>query len=263
MEQSGVMRASAVAHNLDWLSTIDSIFLYCATLIMDIENLIESFANDPKFIDKTINHLLTLEVHGKTLKRLKEACFFLSEMNKSYLESTNFHYHLSAFVLHARTVTWVMRKEYGKVPAWEQWYQSNAKVGVKGQSDFFKKITKMRNAAEKEGEMGEKFLFSFTISKDSIEKFMCGKNLRPEDFWKWSQDNCEGKTFDLRALKDGDEPNGLIGKISELRIEHDYFPNRNILNICKTYFFLLTKMVFECIENFGISPSFKGLLTNP
>jgi hypothetical protein len=229
---------------------------------IEIDHVIKLFAKNPKHLDEMTNFFLTSKFEEETLKRLKEAYFFLSEMNKSYMKSEDFHYYLSAFVLHARTITWVMKKEYGRVPGWELWYQSDAKIGVKGQADFFKKIAKMRNKAEKEGEIGEKFLFSFTISKDDIQKFMSNKNLRPEDFSQWCRDH-EGKTFEISPVKDGAEATGFHGKISELRIEHDYFPDRNILDICATYLFLLTGLVLECVKNFGGPPSFEGLLTNP
>jgi hypothetical protein len=224
---------------------------------MEIEYLIKGLEKDSKSCDEMIEYVLKSKVKGKTLERVKEACFFLSKMSKHYKKSEEFYYYLSAFILHARTIPWVMRKEYCKVTGWDQWYKSSENIMWKGKEDFFRKITKLRNDAEKEGKLGARALCTVTINKEQIEIFMKSKGLKPEDFTEWTRDNYEGKWLELKAL-DKNEANKdklLIAKMDEVRLELDGFPEKDVLVICKTYLLLVLETVFGCITKFGIPDS--------
>lgn len=70
-----------------------------------------------------------------TRQKLNEAGFFLAKLDEHYFDYVRgmfgenrpppvFAYYLSAFLSAARSVTWVMRHEYVRVPGWEEWFKS-------------------------------------------------------------------------------------------------------------------------------------------
>lgn len=69
----------------------------------------------------------------RTQHKLAEARFFLEKLDEHYYSDLEqmlagepvqsvFSYYLSAFLSSARSVTWIMRSEYGKLPGWEKWF---------------------------------------------------------------------------------------------------------------------------------------------
>lgn len=57
-----------------------------------------------------------------TEKKLQEAKYFLRRMLETYSAPFEFECNLQAFISSARSVTWVMQKEYSKKPEFEEWY---------------------------------------------------------------------------------------------------------------------------------------------
>jgi len=70
----------------------------------------------------------------RTIEKLEEARFFLERAREHANVSVEqavaagapaaLRYYLSAFFSAARSVTWVMRHEYGACPGWEEWFES-------------------------------------------------------------------------------------------------------------------------------------------
>jgi hypothetical protein len=58
-----------------------------------------------------------------TRNKLNEASYFLEQMKNKQSDRDAFRYNLSAFLSAARSVTWVMKKEFDKAPGFEKWYE--------------------------------------------------------------------------------------------------------------------------------------------
>ncbi|CAN5815792.1 hypothetical protein BH11GEM1_BH11GEM1_29590 [soil metagenome] len=69
-----------------------------------------------------------------TQAKYREAEFFLGKLDGAYYEDVRrmfkrskkppvSQYYLSAFLSAARSVTWIMRSEYGKLAGWDEWYR--------------------------------------------------------------------------------------------------------------------------------------------
>jgi hypothetical protein len=93
-----------------------------------------------------------------TQEKLLEATFFLGQMReheKSFIEAITegrladprFRYFASAIIAAARSVTWVMRAEFGRVVGWEDWYERQKPAPEdKWLLDVF---TSVRNSSQK------------------------------------------------------------------------------------------------------------------
>lgn len=200
--------------------------------------------------DKTIKEIMTMPIKGLTWRRTKEAYFFLTEMDKSYMKSDNFFYYLSAFILHSRTILWVMKKEYTKVDGFKEWYDS--KEATKEEKELFGKITKLRNDAEKKGILATHIKASLIVSEEDIRESEHFSNL--DELSKYFETR-RGKLFELlpvEELKELGGKKGLIrGKMEEMIVEFEDFPDRDIMEVCKIYFAFLFKTVGECLLKFN------------
>jgi len=58
-----------------------------------------------------------------TKEKLREAEFFLNQMEYSKSNPDTFRYYLSAFLSAARSITLVMQTEFGKYPNFKNWYE--------------------------------------------------------------------------------------------------------------------------------------------
>jgi hypothetical protein len=94
----------------------------------------------------------------RTRQKLAEAKFFLSKLNEHRYDSLNeaicnptglelVSYFLSAFVSAARSVTWIMRSEYGRLPQWESWWKSQ--IPVAHVAKLLRLFNTLRNRSQK------------------------------------------------------------------------------------------------------------------
>lgn len=64
---------------------------------------------------------------SETEKKLRESQYFYNQMLENYAEPEKFEFNLQAFLSAARSVTFVMQKEYSKKPNFEEWYELKRK----------------------------------------------------------------------------------------------------------------------------------------
>lgn len=84
---------------------------------------------------------------------MDEAAFFLEKVREHYFTvldndapGSPLIYYVSAFISAARSVSWVMRSEYGRSKGWETWYRSK-ELGVEDLA-LLARFTKIRNRSE-------------------------------------------------------------------------------------------------------------------
>ena len=80
--------------------------------------------------------------------KLEETSFFLKKMKDNIDIDPDFDYYLNAFISSARSIKWIINKEYSKDAGWENW---NNDLSLKNEEkSFLKLITKLRNISIKE-----------------------------------------------------------------------------------------------------------------
>ncbi len=94
-----------------------------------------------------------------TRHKLDEARFFLRKVDEYYYhdlpsvvlgrEPPEFRYYLSAFLSAARSITWIMRSEFGALEGWDAWFKSNEPGDAEKQ--LLKVFNELRVRTEKVG----------------------------------------------------------------------------------------------------------------
>jgi hypothetical protein len=198
---------------------------------------------------------------NRTQAKLDEARFFLGELERTYYEyaedleklSRNnpnppvCQYYLSAFISAARSVTWIMRSEYQEIEGWEEWYKSEKPNSE--EESLLKKMNDIRVRSEKRAPL--RLASNIYWDGDSIKD---SKDNSGEPLPTWR------KKYNLsfeRILKEGEEINKP--KIIEVEAELtaffwslEEFPDKDILEVCKSYFSMLERLVLKCRGRFAI-----------
>ena len=180
---------------------------------------------------KSINGELT------TLRKFNEAAFFLEELKKHY-KGKEFFYYLSAYMSAARSVLWIMKSEFQRIPGWQVWY--DRRETTESEDEFLKKIADIRNDLVKRSPQGLQMLMECTINKedaaksqDLIQKLLSG-----------------GRIVDVGEMKD--PSTGVPVTIDKVFFSHENFPNEDILAVCKKYLAWLAGHLEACLAAFGI-----------
>lgn len=190
-------------------------------------------------MNKSANKKIT-----NTEEKLKEAKYFLQLLIENKLEGEKFDYILNAFIGSARSITWIMRAEFLKVPKWEEWY--NSKSVSKKEEKLLKLFNELRVESTKCNPIKTTAFFSMNIpstslndSKIKILKKLVGKivevNIAKKD--KNLKKSKYGLYFDNVKICE-------IGRSLKSHSEEDAIKN------CKKYFVLLEKLTRECLKEF-------------
>lgn len=183
-----------------------------------------------------------------TERKLEEAQYFLSLLKT---EDPYFDYILSAFLNSARSTTWVMKFEFGKVPGWKEWYDS---FGIaEEQHLLFSKINDWRILSTKQAGIKTEYHFLDFLIPDE-EYYPVLKKLLNEP---------DGTEFKI-TLEQIDEPINdegnsnkenrddifvIQGKIKGDNYDSD-LSREIILKHCSEYFNVIKKIVIECVGQF-------------
>jgi len=87
-------------------------------------------------------------------ERLEEALYFLLQMRRNYIERKDFIFNMNAFLNSARSVTWVLKKEFAHNPSLKAWYSQ--KEDEMKEDKFMSFFVKLRNVSVKEKTPGHK-----------------------------------------------------------------------------------------------------------
>lgn len=180
-----------------------------------------------------------------TIQRLTEVMHMYNQMNKSPKEKPNlFIANLNSFITLARSVTFVMQKEFHNVSEFAEWYAIKQEE-MKNDEDM-KFFVELRNESLKEKSVG-KIVYKITLLQDVTLK--PGEDLTGPVL----KQNNEG-TLTL------DENNKYfkINNIPRPEIKYDYSvnysfkqrPGIHAKTLCLTHYKKLEKLVTECNEKF-------------
>lgn len=185
----------------------------------------------------------------QTRRKLEEAKFFLEQLEPNYGKAKKFDFFLSAYISAARSVLWIMKAEYGKIPGWKSWYASQKpnteeRALLKGTNDLRTRTLKREPLST---------LASITVQ---------GIKLKPEQAEAFRAQMTKAKGTKLPVRISGTVGNFLLemqldgecvsyegAEILATR-ELPEFPNEDIVQVCERYYDAIAKVVATCGERF-------------
>ena len=179
----------------------------------------------------------------RTRDKLNEAWFFLTKLDEHYFDHIRgvlerdvsppaFAYYLSAFVSAARSVTWVMRHEYSRVPGWEDWFRNQK--GTNAQRTLLKLFNDPRVRSEKIEPLPLGHSVHFVGDPDAPEPDPRLPRFR----------------ITISTADDGCEEVIHNGEAAAFLWTLDEFEGEDLLPACREYANLLASLVQECEERF-------------
>lgn len=192
--------------------------------------------------------------------KLKEAKFFLAELERAYYEFIHAmgddepapptaQYYLSAFISSARSVMWVMRYEYHEVSGWEAWYDSRKANRDREEIEILNKINAVRIRSEKQSPLTLGVNIAFNSVSDDLV-------LNVDE--KLPKEHRKQFNMTIRKVPEEGEVPDEEAKVIETLVEVrsfflalEEFPKEDVLGVCKSYLGFLEAMVSDCKERFG------------
>jgi hypothetical protein len=184
----------------------------------------------------------------KTETKLEEARFFLDRLEESHTELPDSQYYLSAFVSSARSVLWIMRAEFCRVPGWETWYD-NRESGLQDEG-FLKRFNDLRVRSTKVEPVRPSSQTLFILQDGALTPAV-------REYLSAYGDKKHRFILERVADSEVDEPVVEDGRISlplqsvRRLLVVDEFPGQDILRICREYMNWLGEIVAECCTRFG------------
>lgn len=178
---------------------------------------------------------------SRTHFKLAEASFFLLKADENWRNVPDFDFYLSAFFSAARSVTWIMKAEYGAVPGWKAWYdamQPDAKL-----DELLQKTGDVRNRSQKSVPIRTR-----TTAKINIP------NVTPEVMKALTEakevrlDPVDGRNEEFFIWADGKRI--TAGRLKDAQHELPEFPGEHALKACERYTMFLHELVRECESRF-------------
>ena len=183
---------------------------------------------------------------GATIQRLIEVMHMYNQMNKSPKEKPNlFIANLNAFISLARSITFVMQKEFHDIPGFAEWYAIKQDE-MKNDKDM-KFFVDLRNESLKEKSVGQ-ISYKITLLQDVTLK--PGEDLIGPAL----KQNNEGT-----LMLDENNKYFIINNIPRPEIKYDYSvnylftqrPDIPAKTLCLTHYKKLEKLVTECNQKFS------------
>lgn len=183
----------------------------------------------------------------RTEYKLEEARFFLKHLEEHWRHVPNVDFYLSAFVSAARSVTWVMKSEFGKVPGWEEWY------------DARKPSQEVRALLKQMNDIRVRSTKAIPIRTRTTAKV----NIRPEHVTPELMELLQNEGKDLVNLEPVDAGNTnflvkhgdrVLARAYLEKAEHELpeFAGKASKDICRMYLQELESLVKECWERFHL-----------
>ncbi len=179
-----------------------------------------------------------------TLKRLEEAKILLEQAISRLDDHASVRTNLNAFIAAARSITWIMKKEFSKNPQFNTWYSSK-EVDMQN-NDIFEFFKNLRNTSVKEGSVVGNTQRITTTFDGSFSA---------------------GGTYDIPLGRVDEKGNLVIDNASPILINGKpttkvkahtrctyYFeerPSDDAIDLCKRYLASLESIVAECYSKFS------------
>ena len=176
----------------------------------------------------------------RTRRKLQESRFFLDHLKASEKKLPEFDYYLSAFTAAARSVTWIMKAEYSKLPGWQEWYLLQAPD--ENERELLGSFTKLRNKSQKEDPLETKAVMVMDFPPECVT---------PE--FKQMMEQGVGRRFHLTLYEVTDDsdmgsfpPTAVLGTVRSAEHRIDELGEWDVLDACERYFTALERLVQRC-----------------
>jgi hypothetical protein len=181
-------------------------------------------------------------------ERLEEAFYFLLQMRRNYIERKEFVFNMNAFLNSARSVTWVLKKEFAHNPPLETWYSQKADEMKKDK--FMKFFVKLRDVSVKEKTPGHRVSLKWAYAIPVSEKL---------DAFGYSESKVSGdekETESILVLPTRDKngmhreaklisPTYSLVTLWEFNEAPEGYDTKDILGLCALYYGKLKQLVDE------------------
>lgn len=178
--------------------------------------------------------------------KLEEARFFLAHLEKHWRHVPQYEFYLSAFISAARSVTWVMRYEYGRFPGWEAWFK--ARQPPAHLREVLRKMNDLRVRSTKSEPVRTRTTVRFTVPPEHITPEV-EQALRPGT----------GTQIHIVPTDETNTEANLVagnrilakGRIEHVEHEVPEFAGSDSKDICRQYLQELEALVAECEARFA------------
>ncbi len=185
---------------------------------------------------------------SKSREKFNEAKYFYEQMKSKFKEgkTEEFKHCINAFLSSARSVTFVLQKEFKKYKGFDEWYE--LQIEKKFKDEKLKKFVILRNISLKEEPINPRYIFGVFFEK--------GIKVEPGDEFTIKTDTSSyvryrykpGKLTPKKIIEENidnlDKPNIF------LNCEFQEIPGVNLFDICKKYLSALIDLVTECEKKF-------------
>ena len=182
----------------------------------------------------------------RTQYKLAEAEFFLKHLEEHWRHVPHVDFYLSACISAARSVTWVMNAEFGKVPGWQQWY------------DGKKPSKKIRELLEQINDVRVRLTKTHPVKTATFANI----HIRQEDITPEVLNYLNSGHSESMRLEPIDQSNTVFNLMVGGRVltkaflkkaEHKMseFQGRDSKDVCKEYIDELKGLVDECLQKFN------------
>jgi len=185
---------------------------------------------------------------SKSRSKLNEAKYFYKQMKSNFKERKNeeFKHCINAFLSSARSVTFVLQKEFKKYEGFDKWYELQRKLKFKDEK--LKKFVEMRNISLKEEPINPRYIFGVMFGK--------GIKLNPKDEFLIETDVSSYVSHHYKPSK-STKLNVKEENIRNIKKADIFYscmfaeiPEVNLFDICEFYLSVLNGLVLECEKKF-------------
>lgn len=172
--------------------------------------------------------------------KLNEAKYFLDRLSDLRAERDPFRYNLSAFLASARSVTWMMQKEYSTVDGFREWYEQ--KQAIMHADTEMKFLDDQR----------DKTVHMETLHPRAHVSLSIHDAVRITDSVTIVLTHADGSR-EVRESPPSPPPPVEKPEPAEVdwRWYFERFPERDIVHLCREYWQKLEAIVVECEALFG------------
>lgn len=177
--------------------------------------------------------------------KLEEAKFFYSHLEQHWRHLPQIEFYLSAFVSAARSVTWVMKHEYGRRSGWQEWYDS--KKPASHVRELLKKMNDVRVRSTKTEPIRTRTTAKVSIPPEQLTAEI-EYLLRPGSGAQVCLEPTDSSNTEVRVIVNGQVL--ATAKIDAAEHEIPEFHGRNAKDVCAEYLSEIIALVSECEAKF-------------
>jgi hypothetical protein len=183
---------------------------------------------------------------NQTSQKLEEALFFLKQLRANRGKHKKFDFFLSAFIGSARSVSWIMNKDYTHVAGWKAWYEAKENTRTEQERKLLEGTNRMRISAVKHGSLQATSSYILKLQKVDLKRFKSKPTGRISMKVSGTTKNCL-----VEIITEGGEHISFPStKVMHLRREVAEFPAEDVIGVCQKYYEYLSTLVEECSQKF-------------